>query len=397
MGIPSERMGRTFIALLVFTGMVMGMAVHSLHAGIKKKDRVEIKHKSRDLKKVTEELTKKKREKEKLRREAKKIVEKVKENEAKIHDVEKSLIFTNKRKREIKQNLAETQFEKDRVEAGLEETETGLRDAIKVCYVSSQLMGPRAFLPVYSSQVIPIRNQEFRRLQGLNKETGHQLKELNSTYDVFHQEAEKQRKTISSLQSGLSSEEKKLKKVKTRQEVIQAEFQELKKTAEELAALIDLLRSKAKKEKELEEKARLEKLTSGQSPIFAHSLVWPAHGKIRTQFGRQKHPDLGTPYHSNGLLLNLNEYQPVIAVSDGNVLFSGEFMSYGLMVVVEHPGDWDTVYGNLSRIAVERGQEVKKGDVMGWTGITEKGVHETYFELRFYGEPTNPIPWLEKR
>ena len=81
-------------------------------------------------------------------------------------------------------------------------------------------------------------------------------------------------------------------------------------------------------------------------------------------------------------------------VADGQVLYAGNFMSYGPMTVVEHPGDWYSVYGQLSRWNVEKGQMLKKGEVVGQTGISIEGRPEAYFELRFYGKPVDPLPWL---
>jgi septal ring factor EnvC (AmiA/AmiB activator) len=69
-------------------------------------------------------------------------------------------------------------------------------------------------------------------------------------------------------------------------------------------------------------------------------------------------------------------------------------MSYGAMTVIEHPGDWYTVYGRLEKWTVERGQAIKAGDAVGATGVGADGNSETYFELRFYGKPTDPMPWL---
>jgi len=133
---------------------------------------------------------------------------------------------------------------------------------------------------------------------------------------------------------------------------------------------------------------------SGHSPIPYHSLIWPVKGTIIEKFGRQKHPELGTPYISNGILMKVRNKAPIHLVADGHVLFAGAFMRNGLMVLVEHPGDWYTVYGRMSRIDVEKGQEVKNGFVLGLAGIDEKGKGEVYFEIRFYKNPTDPLPWL---
>jgi septal ring factor EnvC (AmiA/AmiB activator) len=113
------------------------------------------------------------------------------------------------------------------------------------------------------------------------------------------------------------------------------------------------------------------------------------------KFGRQVHPTLGTTFVSNGIVIATEEQPSVLAVADGKVLYAGEFMSYGAMTVVEHPGDWYTVYGHLTHWIVEKGQEIKKGDSVGVGRPRQGGGFEAYFELRFYGKPTDPIPWLQ--
>jgi murein DD-endopeptidase MepM/ murein hydrolase activator NlpD len=38
------------------------------------------------------------------------------------------------------------------------------------------------------------------------------------------------------------------------------------------------------------------------------------------KFGRHKHPELGTTYISNGIIINLKQSQPVHAAADGQAL-----------------------------------------------------------------------------
>jgi murein hydrolase activator len=79
------------------------------------------------------------------------------------------------------------------------------------------------------------------------------------------------------------------------------------------------------------------------------------------------------------------------------VLYAGEFMGYGGTVVMEHPDDWYSVYARLSGWAVEKGQAVKRGEMVGQSRTKQGGGGEAYFELRFYGKPTDPMPWLSSK
>ena len=127
------------------------------------------------------------------------------------------------------------------------------------------------------------------------------------------------------------------------------------------------------------------------------SLPWPIAGKVVTRFGRQQHPTLGTTFVSNGVVIASAEPSPVCAVANGKVLYAGEFMSYGNMIVLEHPGDWYTVYGQLLKWDVEKGQVVTKGDAVGTSRPRAGGGSEAYFELRFYGKSTDPLPWMVRQ
>lgn len=48
--------------------------------------------------------------------------------------------------------------------------------------------------------------------------------------------------------------------------------------------------------------------------------------------------------------------------------------------IIEHRGDYQTLYGHLSKIRVREGQSVKAGDIIGYTGSTGRstGPHLHY-------------------
>ena len=71
------------------------------------------------------------------------------------------------------------------------------------------------------------------------------------------------------------------------------------------------------------------------------------------------------------------------------------FGGYGLYVQIEHGGALETRYGHMSRIAVAEGQQVHKGDVIGYVGSTGRstGPH-LHYEVRVDGNAVNPIPYM---
>ena len=65
--------------------------------------------------------------------------------------------------------------------------------------------------------------------------------------------------------------------------------------------------------------------------------------------------------------------------------------SYGNFVLIDHGDRYSTAYGHMSEIAVEAGQEVKQGELIGYIGSTgwSTGPH-LHFEIRLDGERIDP-------
>ena len=100
---------------------------------------------------------------------------------------------------------------------------------------------------------------------------------------------------------------------------------------------------------------------------------------------------------------------PVFAAEDGTVEIvyhwngkrtQGDTNSYGNMVKIRH-ANWNggtvhTLYAHLNSIIVKKGQAVKTGQVIGYSGNTGNsfGAH-LHFEVRWKNKRTNPLVWLD--
>jgi septal ring factor EnvC (AmiA/AmiB activator) len=129
---------------------------------------------------------------------------------------------------------------------------------------------------------------------------------------------------------------------------------------------------------------------------FRGGLPWPVEGRVRTGFGRRKHPRFDTYTVHNGLEIEAAPEAEVRAVHEGRVVFADRFRGYGLMVVVDHGAKHHSLYAQLADIAVVPGQEVAAGTVLGTAdpgGADGPGV---YFEMRYQGRPEDPLDWLRR-
>jgi septal ring factor EnvC (AmiA/AmiB activator) len=125
------------------------------------------------------------------------------------------------------------------------------------------------------------------------------------------------------------------------------------------------------------------------------SFPWPVDGKVIFNFGRNKHPELDTYIISNGIKINAANFSKVKSINSGVVVFTGQFRSYGKVVIIDHENETFAVYGLLSRILVKEGEEISKEKIIAELGSGKNSV--LYFEIRYKNVPDNPILWLKAK
>lgn len=123
-------------------------------------------------------------------------------------------------------------------------------------------------------------------------------------------------------------------------------------------------------------------------------FVWPVDGTIVRRFGPG-----ATGERNDGIKIAIPLDTPVRAVADGTVAYVGaEVPALGGLVIVRHGGGWTSVYGHAATLLVQRGQAVKKGQVIarsGESGFADRP--ELHFELRRGRTPVDPTTQLPHR
>lgn len=122
-------------------------------------------------------------------------------------------------------------------------------------------------------------------------------------------------------------------------------------------------------------------------PFFGSNWTAPLkETKVNSEFGFRRFR-----WH-HGIDLKLTTGDPVFSAFDGIVrMRSYDRNGYGYYVLVRHRNGLETLYGHLSKISVEVGQEVRAGDILGLGGSTGRstGPH-LHFEIRYQGLSINP-------
>jgi murein DD-endopeptidase MepM/ murein hydrolase activator NlpD len=120
-------------------------------------------------------------------------------------------------------------------------------------------------------------------------------------------------------------------------------------------------------------------------------LITPVAGRMSSNYGRRRHPILGYTRMHAGIDFAAAHGTPIHAVTDGTVQFAGRHGGHGNYVKLSHGGGLGSGYGHMSRIAVRSGQQVKRGQVIGYVGSTglSTGPH-LHYELYRNGATVNP-------
>jgi murein DD-endopeptidase MepM/ murein hydrolase activator NlpD len=120
-------------------------------------------------------------------------------------------------------------------------------------------------------------------------------------------------------------------------------------------------------------------------------LLAPVPGPISSNYGMRRHPILGYTRMHAGMDFKARHGTPIVAVSDGRVSAAGRAGGCGIAVRVEHGGGLTTRYCHMSRMAVGAGQQVRRGQVIGYVGSTglSTGPH-LHYEMYRGGRAINP-------
>jgi len=131
------------------------------------------------------------------------------------------------------------------------------------------------------------------------------------------------------------------------------------------------------------------------NPSFLPSM-WAHLGKINNEFGYRRNPFNGRGYEfHSGMDIDGNRGDIITVPANGIITKAGWEGGYGNMIEVDHGNGLTTRYGHLSKIGVQAGDTVQRGQLIGLIGSTGRstGPH-LHYELRLNDKPVNPRRFL---
>jgi murein DD-endopeptidase MepM/ murein hydrolase activator NlpD len=139
------------------------------------------------------------------------------------------------------------------------------------------------------------------------------------------------------------------------------------------------------------------KVEGQQALARATPSIWPLAGWLSSGFGNRKDPFDGGPDFHPGLDIAADKGTPVRATADGTVESAAYNGAYGNAVLVNHGFGISTRFGHLSGFAVRAGQQIHRGDVVGYVGSTGRATSaHLHYEILLNGQQINPLRLLAR-
>ena len=326
------------------------------------------------------------------------------ESEQAIEGINQELVNLKEKKHEVENKLNQLQIDLDATQNKILDQQTRLEKLFYQQYIS----GEHEYLKLLLAQKNP--NQISRELyyygyisrartEDINIYRSD-LKELQTIFD----EANKKTKEIISIQTKqaekketLEKEEIKYKKLlagiskevtKGRNEILKLKDDE-KRLSVLVTKIINAKKRSLKKDKENLPDASLNKKGFKRKK---GKLNLPVDGKIVNSFGSQKKG--GVTWR--GLFISAPVGIDVIAIADGKVVYANWIRGFGNVLIVDHGGDYMSLYGNNEILTKKVDETVRGGDIIAAVGNSDRNLESgLYFELSHEGEPFDPLKWIK--
>ncbi|MCW5959766.1 MAG: M23 family metallopeptidase [Pyrinomonadaceae bacterium] len=146
-------------------------------------------------------------------------------------------------------------------------------------------------------------------------------------------------------------------------------------------------------ESEMEQQLKVIETTS--DPSFLPTM-WSHLGKINNEYGFRRNPFGGRSYEFHaGMDIDGDRGDIIVAPANGTVVTAGWQGGYGNLIEIDHGNGLTTRYGHLSKIEVQVGDSLQRGQMIGQIGSTGRstGPH-LHYELRLGEKSINPRRFL---
>jgi len=139
-----------------------------------------------------------------------------------------------------------------------------------------------------------------------------------------------------------------------------------------------------------------DKVTQNVDVIHSIPSIRPIeNGYLNSSFGYRKDPMNGKVRFHYGQDITVNKGEIVLAPANGTVKEARYMGGYGKVIKIDHGHGYTTLYAHLSKLDVEKGQKIMRGEKIGNSGNTGRSTApHLHYEVHHYGTPQNPLDYF---
>ncbi len=247
----------------------------------------------------------------------------------------------------------------------------------------------------------------YKHLSLARTNTINTLQDNQKKLEVLTQAIRQKRTEIVAIQNEYLAQKKNLQQQKQEHQTIlaqiskqitqqQNEIEKLQRDEKRIAAVvaeINKILSQQKSSTALYNN-QLPKALQDQVPFSSlkGKLHLPVRGKLVSRFGGQRS---GKYLTWKGLFINSPRGSEVKAIASGQVVFADWLRGFGNLMIIDHGKSYMSLYGNNETLYKEVGDIIRSGDTITTVGNSggnpDPGL---YFELRYKGQPFDPLTWI---
>lgn len=309
-----------------------------------------------------------------------------------LEKAQKELQATEAKLRDTQQKLVNTQQQLEVAQAQVEDQRKTLNIRMKAMYMTGPvdyievLMASTSFadfltrLDMVKRVIDSDKNllADFRAKKEIVEQKKAELEEEKRQIAEHKNNISRQKATIASRQA---DRQRLYAQLEAQEREYERQEEELQKDAERLSKMIQQIQAKSKR-----------------AYMGTGEFRWPVPSSTRvtSDYGWRIHPILKTRRFHDGVDIAAPTGSDVVAADDGVVIYTGWYGGYGNTVIIDHGGQLSTQYSHLSKILVNDGDKVKKGEEIGLVGSTglSTGPH-LHFGVRKDGQTVDPWNWLK--
>ncbi len=341
-----------------------------------------------------------------LQRSARSLADEVSNLEAQRQTTRRLVAALDKQLETINEEVIKAGTELARAERELDGKRSALQRRMVEIYKRGSLYDVEAMLSAQSFAGLVARYKYLhelalndrnlvRRVEGLRDQIVTQRTRLVRLQDEVsrnRQEKDREARRLAQLES---RKERSLTAVQLTAQRTRTRLQQLARDESRIANAISALET-ARRRAEMSPNARPAAPSTIRTSDLGR-LAWPVDGTIIYRFGRVINPN-NTTTRWNGVGISANPGTSVTTISAGEVVLADNVGTYGPTVIVQHGGGDYSVYGSLQNIAVRRGQQVTKGQIIGTVGATDPELPpHLHFEIRPQGRAVDPLEYLRAK